>query len=54
MSRVAAALHHWTGVEPRGTYLLFLAVARAGSFADGRIDPGDILRLSVTRLDFDS
>ncbi len=36
-----------TGSEPAGGYLFFVAAVRAGGFADGAIDPGDILALAV-------
>jgi uncharacterized repeat protein (TIGR01451 family) len=38
-----------SGIPP-GTYQLFVALVRAGAFADGRIDPGDIAVLDVKPL----
>jgi hypothetical protein len=45
-------VHTWTGAEPEGAYLVFLAAARAGSFADGVVDPGDLLAASVATFVF--
>lgn len=40
----------WTGTEPIGSYTIFLAAVRAGSFTDNRIDGGDILALQTGSL----
>jgi len=37
----------WTGNEPTGTYVLFLAAVVPGAFADGSVDQGDIVTLST-------
>jgi hypothetical protein len=39
-----------TGAEAPGTYVLFAALARPGHFADGRVNPGDLLALAQTTL----
>jgi len=33
----------WKGTEPAGPYSLVLMAVKPGAFADGRIDPGDVL-----------
>lgn len=43
----------WTGGEPPGTYALILLVARQGSLADGRFDPGDAIAVSAGAFAFD-
>ena len=40
-------LYTWTGGEPVGTYVLYLAAVLAGAFDDGTNDPGDVLELST-------
>jgi hypothetical protein len=40
----------WTGTEPLGAYTAFLVALRAGSLADGRADPGDLLGLQTAAL----
>jgi hypothetical protein len=35
-----------TGLPP-GPYTMFAALVRSGAFADGRIDPGDVLAIDV-------
>jgi hypothetical protein len=35
-----------TGAEAPGTYVFFVALARPGHLADGRVDPGDLLSLA--------
>jgi hypothetical protein len=44
--------HTWTGAESPGAYLVFLAAVRPGAFADGTIDPGDVVVLSVANFTF--
>jgi hypothetical protein len=44
--------HTWTGAEPSGTYVLFLAAVKPGAFADGSVDPGDVLALSLATFSF--
>jgi hypothetical protein len=43
----------WTGGEPPGTYALILLIARQGSLADGRFDPGDAIAVSAGAFAFD-
>jgi len=42
----------WTGSEKAGAYRLFLIAAVAGAFADGVVDPGDVLGQSTATLVF--
>ncbi len=42
----------WTGAEPSGTYLLFIAAVRPGALADNSIDPGDIVALNTVAVTF--
>jgi len=42
----------WTGGEPSGNYLLYLAAAVPGAFADGTNDPGDIYFLATAPFNF--
>lgn len=35
------------GAEPAGIYVIFVALLRPGSLADGRVDPGDVLAGAV-------
>ncbi|HEV8675848.1 MAG TPA: hypothetical protein VGX21_17560 [Methylomirabilota bacterium] len=44
--------HTWTGSEPPGIYVAFLAVVMPGAFADGTVDPGDVLALSLATFSF--
>jgi murein DD-endopeptidase MepM/ murein hydrolase activator NlpD len=37
---------------PAGAYTIFVALASQGAFADGRMDPGDILALDLKTLEF--
>src|SRR5262249_11312481 len=39
-------VYTWTGQEPHGAYVLFLAAIRAGAVARGTIGPGDLIGLS--------
>lgn len=45
-------LYTWTGGEPTGTYLLYLAAVLTGAFDDGTNDPGDVLELSTSSFVF--
>ena len=40
-----------SGFAP-GTYYVFAVLARIGAFADGRIDPGDIVSIDVHPITF--
>jgi mannan endo-1,4-beta-mannosidase len=40
----------WPTGLPAGSYTFFLALTRPGAFADGSIDPGDILELSTSAI----
>ena len=42
----------WKGAEPVGTYALVMMVARPDSFADGRIDPDDIIASGSAEFTF--
>ncbi|MGH9459580.1 MAG: hypothetical protein ACRD1X_00035 [Vicinamibacteria bacterium] len=42
----------WAGTEKAGVYRLFLIAAVPGSFADGVVDPGDVLGQSTATLVF--
>lgn len=44
--------HTWTGSEPRGRYLFFVAALSAGSLADGSVDAGELLALGVAPFTF--
>jgi hypothetical protein len=44
--------YEWAGSEPAGTYTFFLTVAVPGSFADGTVDPGDIIHSSAVTITF--
>jgi List-Bact-rpt repeat protein len=39
--------HTWTGAEPPGTYVFFVAALTANAREDGRLDPGEVLASSV-------
>jgi glucose/arabinose dehydrogenase len=39
-----------TGLEKPGTYVLFAALARRAFFADGRVDPGDLLAITLETI----
>lgn len=40
------------GTIPPGTYQLFSALVRAGSLADNRLDPGDVVDLSIETITY--
>jgi hypothetical protein len=42
----------WNGNIPRGDYLFFIAVTRAGAFGDGRMDAGDVLSVASQTVSF--
>lgn len=42
----------WTGAEPAGSYILFLAAVVPGALADNSIDAGDIVALSTATVVF--
>jgi uncharacterized repeat protein (TIGR01451 family) len=42
----------WTSSIPRGTYTFFIAVTRAGAFADGRMDGNDVLSVASQTVTF--
>jgi hypothetical protein len=42
----------WTGSEPRGRYMFFMAAFAAGSLADGAVDRGDLLAYGIAPFDF--
>ena len=42
----------WTGNEPHGHYILYLAVVVPGAFIDGTNDPGDMYFLEATSIHF--
>lgn len=42
----------WRGSEPPGPYKLFQAAVIPGGFADGNVDPGDILAIDTASLTF--
>ncbi|MGH9459579.1 MAG: CAP domain-containing protein [Vicinamibacteria bacterium] len=42
----------WAGSEPAGTYTFFLTVAVPGSFADGTVNPGDVIHSSTAIVTF--
>ncbi len=44
--------HIWTGGEPPGTYVLFLAAVRSGALADNAIDAGDLVVLATAAVTF--
>ena len=45
-------IHRWMGMEPPGTYFLFVAAVKSGALADNSIDPGDIVALSTATVSF--
>ncbi len=42
----------WVGMEPAGSYVLFLAAVAPGALADNRVDPGDIVALAMATVTF--
>jgi hypothetical protein len=42
----------WTGAEPSGRYLLFVAAVHHGAFSDNSIDAGDIVAVSTAAVLF--
>ncbi|MFQ5519916.1 MAG: hypothetical protein ACE5FK_00830 [Candidatus Methylomirabilia bacterium] len=42
----------WTGTEPPGSYVLFLAAVVPGALADNSIDAGDIVAVSAATVTF--
>ena len=44
--------HTWTGGEPRGRYLFFVAALAAGCLADGSVDAGELLAFGVAPFTF--
>jgi hypothetical protein len=44
--------YQWTGSEPRGDYTFFFAAVIAGSLADGSVNPGDVVDVSVAPFAF--
>jgi hypothetical protein len=45
--------YSWTGGEPRGKYLLFVAAVKSGALVDNPIDAGDIVAMSRAAVSFD-
>jgi hypothetical protein len=43
---------HWTGGEPPGGYLLFIAALKPKALSDNRIDPGDIVAVNTVAVLF--
>jgi len=44
--------YSWTGVEPRGAYLSFLLVVKAGALVGGVLTGDEILALATTPFSF--
>jgi hypothetical protein len=42
----------WTGGEPRGEYVLFVAAVKRGALVNNSIDAGDIVALSTAAVSF--
>jgi hypothetical protein len=47
-----AITYPWTGTEAPGAYVVFLAAVRPDAFADGSVDPGDVVALSSATITF--
>ena len=44
--------HQWTGSEPRGTWVFFLAVVNAGALAGGTVPEASIVGLASASFTF--
>ncbi len=44
--------YRWTGGEPAGSYVLFVAAVVPGALADNSIDPGDVVALATAVVTF--
>lgn len=44
--------YRWTGTEPAGSYILFLAAMKPGALVDNSVDPGDIVVLATSVVTF--
>ncbi len=44
--------YRWTGSEPRGTYVVFLATLAGGAVADGVVTPAEVLASSMVSFTF--
>ncbi len=51
-SNPAFFMYRWVGMEPAGSYVLFLAAVRPGALADNFLDPGDIVALATAVVTF--
>jgi hypothetical protein len=47
LSKAALFAHRWSGNEPPGRYVLFLAAVRPGALLDNVINPGDVVLLTT-------